>query len=108
MSDRAARSKDAAKVGIGSGISRMPFIDCTALPQREVVPGYRARFLHGEQMTVAYWDVEAGATLPEHAHVHEQIAHVLSGEFELTVAGEPRAALGTPRHALPAWHAACY
>lgn len=68
----------------------MPFFDCTTLPQRVVVPGYRARFLHGEQMTVAYWDVDAGAALPEHAHVHEQIAHVLSGEFELTVAGEPR------------------
>lgn len=68
----------------------MPFIDTRTLPEREVVPGYRARFLHGEGMTVAYWTVKAGATLPEHSHVHEQIAHVLSGEFELVVAGEPR------------------
>lgn len=68
----------------------MAFIDTNTLPQREVVPGYRARFLHGEGMTVAYWEVAAGAALPEHAHVHEQVAHVLSGEFQLTVAGEPR------------------
>lgn len=68
----------------------MAFIDCTALPQREIIPGYRARFLHAERMTIAFWEVDAGAAMPEHAHVHEQIAQVVSGEFELTVAGEPR------------------
>ena len=73
----------------GSGAT-MPFIDVSTLPQREVIPGYRARFLHGQGMTAAYWEVDAGAAMPEHAHIHEQIANVLSGEFELTVAGERR------------------
>jgi quercetin dioxygenase-like cupin family protein len=27
--------------------------------------------------------------LPEHSHPHEQITNILSGEFELTVDGEP-------------------
>lgn len=68
----------------------MPFTTLSDLTAREPVPGYRARFVHSATMTCAYWDVDAGAALPEHAHPHEQIAHVLEGEFELTVGGEVR------------------
>lgn len=39
-------------------------------------------------MTSVSWNIAAGALLPEHAHPHEQVAHVLSGEFELTIGGE--------------------
>ena len=66
----------------------MYFQDLDEITEREIVPGYRARFIHAEQMTLAYWKVEAGASLPEHSHPHEQIANVLEGEFELTVAGK--------------------
>ena len=41
-------------------------------------------------MTLAYWSVEAGSVLAEHAHPHEQVANVLHGEFELTVDGETK------------------
>lgn len=41
-------------------------------------------------MTVAFWRVEAGAALPEHAHPHEQVTTVLEGELELSLAGEKR------------------
>ena len=68
----------------------MVFHDLNQIPAREIVPGYLARFIHSEKMTLAYWEVEAGAALPEHSHPHEQIANVLEGEFELTVAGEAR------------------
>ena len=40
-------------------------------------------------MTVAYWNIKAGAQLPVHSHVHEQIVNMLAGEFELTVDGDP-------------------
>lgn len=39
-------------------------------------------------MSLVYWTVEAGCSIPEHSHPHEQVANVLSGEFELTVNGE--------------------
>jgi quercetin dioxygenase-like cupin family protein len=39
-------------------------------------------------MTVAHWEVEKGALMPEHSHPHEQVANVVEGRFELTVAGE--------------------
>ncbi|MFN2281710.1 MAG: cupin domain-containing protein [Anaerolineales bacterium] len=68
----------------------MYFLNLDEIAEREIVPGYRAKFIHAEGMTIAYWEVEAGAALPEHSHPHEQIANVLEGEFELTVAGESR------------------
>jgi quercetin dioxygenase-like cupin family protein len=68
----------------------MPFIKLTDLTAKEIVPGYHGRFVHTEHNTVSQWEVEAGATLPEHAHEHEQISIVLEGKFELTVDGEAR------------------
>ena len=66
----------------------MAFQDLKDITEREIVPGYRARFVHSEDMTLAYWDVDPGAALPEHSHTHEQIANVLEGQFELTVDGK--------------------
>ena len=68
----------------------MFFKNLDEITAREIVPGYLAKFVHAEGMTLAYWEVEAGAALPEHSHPHEQIANVLEGEFELTIAGESR------------------
>ena len=68
----------------------MVFQDLKDIAEREIVPGYRARFIHSDHMTLAFWDVDPGATLPEHSHPHEQIANVLEGQFELTVAGESK------------------
>jgi quercetin dioxygenase-like cupin family protein len=55
----------------------------------EIVPGYRARIVHSESMTLAYVDIDAGAELPEHSHVHEQVVNMLEGQFELRVNGRP-------------------
>lgn len=66
----------------------MPFVALDDLDADEKIPGYLGRFVHGENMTMARWDVEAGASFPEHAHPHEQISIVVKGEFELTVDGE--------------------
>jgi quercetin dioxygenase-like cupin family protein len=56
---------------------------------REVVPGHRARFVHAENMTVAHWHIDAGSSIPEHDHPHEQVVNVIAGRYELTVAGKP-------------------
>jgi quercetin dioxygenase-like cupin family protein len=65
------------------------FVDLTNLEMKEPVPGYKGVFVHSDNMTVAYWDVEKGAQMPEHSHPHEQVANVVDGKFELTLAGEP-------------------
>lgn len=67
----------------------MPLIELNSITPKEIVAGYPARFIHTPNMTFSYLDVKAGAALPEHSHVHEQVAHVLEGEFELTVDGQP-------------------
>ncbi len=41
-------------------------------------------------MSLAFWEVEAGAEVPEHAHTHEQIMQVQEGQFQFTVGGETR------------------
>jgi quercetin dioxygenase-like cupin family protein len=68
----------------------MSFIQLADLEERELLPGYRVRFVHSENMTLAYWNITAGAALPEHCHPHEQVASVIEGEFALTVDGETR------------------
>ena len=37
-----------------------------------------------------YWTASAGAAMPMHSHLHEQVAQVLRGTFELTVNGETK------------------
>lgn len=66
----------------------MAFIDVDIQKPTEVIAGYNARSVHTGTMTFVYWTVEAGAAMPMHSHLHEQVAHVLRGEFELTVNGE--------------------
>lgn len=68
----------------------MTFLALKDIEEKEIVPGYRAKFVHSDNMTLGFWDVDQGASLPEHSHPHEQIANVLEGRFELTVDGEPR------------------
>ena len=64
--------------------------DLAEVPEKELLPGFSAKFVHSAHVTVSYWTVKAGASLPEHAHPHEQISNVLEGEFEMVIDGEPR------------------
>jgi quercetin dioxygenase-like cupin family protein len=66
----------------------MPFLLLDQVQEREIVPGYHARFVHSEHMSLAYLTIEAGAPLPEHTHPHEQVTNVIEGQLELTIAGE--------------------
>ena len=55
---------------------------------KEYFPGFIGKMIHTEHMTIAFWDVEAGAEVPLHAHHHEQVMHVLEGQFEFTLNGK--------------------
>ena len=54
---------------------------------QEPVPGYKGKFVHSDNQTIAIWEIDEGAVLPEHSHPHEQISTVVEGEFELTING---------------------
>jgi len=62
--------------------------DLLQIEPRELIKGFRGRFVHTEKSTLVFWEIEAGAELPLHAHFHEQTTYVMEGRFELTVAGE--------------------
>ena len=57
---------------------------------KEILPGFHGKFIHGDSITMAYWEIEPGSALPEHNHVHEQVLNMISGEFEFTMNGETR------------------
>jgi quercetin dioxygenase-like cupin family protein/ubiquinone/menaquinone biosynthesis C-methylase UbiE len=66
----------------------MTFFTAESARKHEVAPGFVARFFHSATMTFAHWDIPKGSALPEQRHHHEQVAHILAGEFELTVDGK--------------------
>ena len=66
----------------------MPFIKLSDIQEREMIPGFRARFIHTDHMTCTYWNIASGAALPDHAHLHEQVTTIIRGTFEMTVDGE--------------------
>ncbi len=57
------------------------------LPERTVFAGFHGRFIHSGRMTFVRWRIEAGAVLPAHSHMHEQVVMVQAGQLELTVDG---------------------
>ncbi len=59
------------------------------IAEKELIPGFRVRFVHSEKMTIAYWNIAAGFTLPKHSHPHEQVVNIMDGELELVVDGVP-------------------
>ena len=68
----------------------MAFIDLSGMQEKEIVPGFHGRFVHTDNMTFVYWDIDAGSALPEHSHAHEQVVNVIEGELQLTADSETR------------------
>jgi len=57
------------------------------IAQRELAKGIRGRYFHTEAMTVGFVDIDKGAILPAHSHVHEQITEITEGQLEMTIGG---------------------
>ena len=57
---------------------------------KEIMPGYQGKLIHTQNMSLAFWEVEAGAKVPEHAHMNEQVMQVLEGKFEFTLGGDTK------------------
>jgi len=68
----------------------MTFYKLEEIEQRELLPGLHVRFVHSENMTLAYWEIEAGSEMPLHSHPHEQITNILEGELELVLGDETK------------------
>ncbi|AZD86810.1 hypothetical protein C4K14_3988 [Pseudomonas chlororaphis subsp. aureofaciens] len=49
----------------------------------------RARFIHTEHCTLAFWNLEKGAVIPLHRHHHEACPIVMKGKLQLLLDGVP-------------------
>ncbi|MFI0847370.1 cupin domain-containing protein [Mesorhizobium sp. IMUNJ 23232] len=59
--------------------------DWDKIAAQRPIPGFVGKVMHSDSMSFVLWEISAGALLPEHSHVHEQVVHMLDGEFQLTV-----------------------
>ena len=64
-------------------------ISVDSLPVHEPMKGCHGRFVHSATMTHAYWKIDVGAVVPEHAHPQEQVVNMLEGELEFVLDGVP-------------------
>ena len=66
------------------------FINVGDLPQKELAGGVNANVAWGEKLMLSFVKLDPNAIVPPHRHPHEQMALVLSGRLEVTIAGESR------------------
>ncbi|UCF78532.1 MAG: cupin domain-containing protein, partial [Candidatus Eiseniibacteriota bacterium] len=66
------------------------FCDLEKRKAKEVIPGVLMRTFWGSRMLLAIVDLAPNVAVPAHSHPHEQVGTIVSGQFELTIAGETR------------------
>ncbi len=66
----------------------MPLVTLANLPTKPLLPGFEAQFIHTENLTIGYIHITKGSILPQHAHIQEQVTHILEGQLEMTVGEE--------------------
>ena len=54
----------------------------------EPIIGLKAKLVHTENQTFAFWEIAKDTILPEHKHLHKQISIVTKGQLELTIDGK--------------------
>jgi quercetin dioxygenase-like cupin family protein len=66
----------------------MPFISAGDMTHAEPLPGWKGRFFHSENMTIATYEVEADAVpIHDHHHPQEEVWNVTAGRIALTIDG---------------------
>ncbi|MCB0554670.1 MAG: cupin domain-containing protein [Phaeodactylibacter sp.] len=66
------------------------FLNLEDMPEKEILPGFTARFIHTNTLTIGHVRITKGSVLPQHHHVQEQVTNVILGELQMTVGGETR------------------
>jgi quercetin dioxygenase-like cupin family protein len=60
----------------------MTHYDWNQLPAEQLNPQITRRAIHTPGLTIARLQIQKGAVVPEHHHVHEQVATVEHGELQ--------------------------
>jgi len=64
------------------------FINLEQLDDFQPFAGLRAKVVHTDKQTFAFWTIDSGSSLPSHHHPQAQVTMVTSGTLEMTVDGE--------------------
>jgi len=66
----------------------MPHYDWNQLPEERLNPLVTRKVIHMKGLTIARLNIQKGAVVPEHSHVHEQIATVERGALKFFIDGD--------------------
>jgi quercetin dioxygenase-like cupin family protein len=67
----------------------MQQISWNSIPIEKLGEGIARRYLCGERITLARFELMKGSQVPEHSHENEQISYVLEGSLRFVLAGQP-------------------
>lgn len=65
----------------------MPLVETDTLKLVERLSGWKGRYLHTPNLTIALYQFARGAEIHEHSHASEEIYLVQSGEIEIVIDG---------------------
>jgi quercetin dioxygenase-like cupin family protein len=68
----------------------MGFIELDSIRKKQLREGIRSRIVSGNNLMMAFMNVEARFTDPGHSHPHEQCGIILEGELEMTIGDDRR------------------
>jgi quercetin dioxygenase-like cupin family protein len=90
---------------VAGGIPTAPgrFVDVSAIPSVEFVPGLGFRPVLGERTMVNFVTFAEHTEAPTHVHEEEQIVIVLEGEFDFDIDGETRTMRQGDVAVVPPW-----
>jgi quercetin dioxygenase-like cupin family protein len=62
--------------------------DWATLPTEEMNPHLTRKVIHTQNMTIARLHLKKGGVVPEHHHINEQVAYVVSGALMFQIDGK--------------------
>ena len=66
----------------------MTHIDWNTLREEQLNASIRRKAIHTQNLTIARLQIAKNGVVPEHSHVHEQVASVEQGALEFQIGGE--------------------
>lgn len=79
----------------------MTFYSVESIEPKSPGEGVEMRIIAGKNMTLVFFSLAPGATVPEHSHPHEQIGTVVKGAIELTLAGKKKVVAAGDAYHIP-------
>jgi len=89
--------------GAGTPTSAGIFVDPSAIPPVEFLPGLKFQPTPGELTLANYVTFEPHTEAPMHVHLEEQVVIVVDGQFDFTIDGETKTMRVGDVAVIPPW-----